>query len=61
MFFMLLLFSDITHTFARAARDVHLYTLVFVVDLGFEQQQKLCTQTEPVCATCVVCGREKSP
>lgn len=56
-FFMLVLFADSTPTFAQVTRDVHLHTLVLVVDLGFEHQQKLCTQTEPINAACIVCGR----
>lgn len=59
--FMLVLLTDNTPTFAQVTRDVHLHSLVFVADLGSEHQQKLCTQTEPVNATCVVCGRGRSP
>lgn len=58
--FMLVLLTDNTPTFVQVTRDVHLHTLIFVVDLGSEHQQKLGTQTEPVNAACVVCARGRS-
>lgn len=59
--FMLVLLTDNTSTFVQVTRDVRLHTLIFVVDLGSEHQQKLGTQTEPVNAACVVCARGRSP
>lgn len=57
--FMFVLFSDSRPTFAQMTRDVHLHALEFV-DLVVEHLQKLCTQTEPMNAAGIVCGRGRS-